>query len=163
MNKPPYESFPSASDERILLRQINPAEINDIIEISFYDAKNATSESEALQMLEEINQDYLKGESIHWGIIDKSTNKIVGTCGFYRGFENACGELGCVLLPQYQGLGYMAQAMQLAIEFGIKKIGLNKIIAITSHQNIKAINLFNRLGFSKKIDASDKIQFEYIN
>ena len=163
MNKPPYESFPSVSDEKILLRQINPAEIKNIIEISFYDAKKASSESEALQMLEKINHDYLKGESLHWGIIEISTNKIVGTCGYYRGFNYACGELGCVLLPQYQGLGYMTQAMQLAIEFGIKKIGLNKIIAITSHQNIKAMNLLERLRFSKTNEVGDKVQYEYIN
>ena len=73
MNKPPYESFPSVSDEKILLRQINSAEIKDIIEISFYDAKKASSESKALQMLEKINHDYFNGESIHWGIIDKLT------------------------------------------------------------------------------------------
>lgn len=163
MNKPPYESFPTVSDERILLRQINPAEIKDIIEISFYDAKKASSESEALQMLEKISKDYLNGESIHWGIIDKSNNKIVGTCGYYRGFDNACGELGCVLLPQYQGVGFMTHAMQLSIEFGIIRIGLDKIIAITSHRNIKAMNLFDRLGFSKTNEVGDTVHYEYIN
>ena len=163
MNKPPYESFPSVSDEKILLRQINPAEIKDIIEISFYDAKKASTVMEALQMLEKINQDYLNGESIHWGIIDKLTKKIVGTCGYYRGFNNGVGELGCVLLPQYQGVGFMTQAMQLAINFGINDIGLKKIIAITSPQNIKAMSLFDRLGFSKKHNEGDTVQYEFIN
>ncbi|MDF2478780.1 MAG: family acetyltransferase [Sphingobacterium sp.] len=26
--------------------------------------------------------------------------------GYYRGFENASGELGCVLLPQFRGQGF---------------------------------------------------------
>lgn len=162
MNKPPYESFPSVSGERIILRQINPAEIEDIIEISFYDAKQASTVMEALQMLERINHDYLNGESIHWGIIDKLTKKIVGTCGYYRGFNNGVGELGCVLLPQYQGVGFMIQAMQLAINFGINDIGLKKIIAITSPQNIKAMSLFDRLGFSKMYNEDDTVQYEFI-
>lgn len=162
MKIPPYETFPVLSDERILLRQIVPSEIMNIIEISFYDAKKASSEAEALQMLEKINQDYLKGESIHWGIVDKLINTLVGTCGFYRGFKNGSGELGCVLLPQYQGFGFMTKAMQLAMGFGKNNIGLKKIIAITSHQNEKAIKLLDRLGFteSQKEDQDEKY-YEY--
>lgn len=30
--------------------------------------------------------------------------------GYYRGFENASGELGCVLLPQFRGQGFMTSA-----------------------------------------------------
>ncbi len=163
MNKPPYESFPVLSGEKIMLRQIDPAEIIEIVDISFYNAKKASTESEALQMLEKINQDYLKSESIHWGIVFKSTNKIMGSCGFYRGFDNACGELGCVLLPAYQGNGFMTNALQLSIRFGIQNIGLKKIIAITSRDNIKAQHLFERLGFIKNDGAAEEITYEFKN
>lgn len=163
MNKPPYESFPVLSGEKIMLRQIDPAEIIEIVDISFYNAKKASTESEALQMLAKINQDYLTGESIHWGIAVKSTNKIMGTCGFYRGFDNAYGELGCVLLPAYQGNGFMTNALQLSIRFGIQNIGLKKIIAITSRDNIKAQHLFERLGFIKNDGAAEEITYEFKN
>jgi len=97
MKLPPYDNFPSISDDKILLRQIQFSDINELIEISFYDAIQATTLNQATEMQTKINVDYLDGNSIHWGIVDKLTNKIVGTCGYYRGLDKGEGELGCIL------------------------------------------------------------------
>lgn len=149
MNLPPYKTFPEISNERILLQEVRPFDMSDIMDISFYDARQATTASEAQEMQDKIDQDYLNGNSIHWGIVDKRTNKIVGTCGYYRGFENGSGELGCILLPQFRGQGFMSAAMQLAIDFGFKVIGLRKIWAATDHKNKETIKLLTRLDLKK--------------
>jgi len=94
---PPYDTFPELSSDDILLRQILPEDINNIVEISFYNAKAAASPEGALEMLNKINNDYNDGRTVHWGIVDNQTNIIVGNCGYYRGFKNHTGELGCVL------------------------------------------------------------------
>lgn len=54
----------------------------------------------------------------------------------------------------------MTSALLLAIEFGIKNIRLNRIRAITSEQNEKAIKLLERLNF-KKISVSDDSEVEF--
>lgn len=149
MNLPPYKTFPKISNERILLREVQPSDMSDIMEISFYDAIQARTESEAQQMQDKINLDYLNGDSIHWGIVDKRTNEIVGTCGYYRGFENESGELGCILLPEFCGQGYMSAVMQLAVDFGFINIGLQTIWAATDQNNKQSIKLLTRLGFKK--------------
>ena len=123
MNLPPYTTFPTLVNDKIALRQIVTSDLSDLIEISFYDAKPAKTVAQAAEVHDRINEDYSTGNSIHWGIIDTKTQKIVGTCGYYRGFVNSAGELGCVLLPQYQGRGFMTAALLLAIDFGIKTIG----------------------------------------
>lgn len=161
MRLPPYDKFPSISDDKIFLRQIQRSDISDIIEISFYDSIQATSSKQAIEMQEKINEDYNNGNSIHWGIADKLTNKIVGTCGYYRGLDKGEGELGCVLLPQYRGQGYMTSAMLLAITFGINTIGLKRIWAITTKQNVKAIELIEKLNFIKVTDLDEnKVEYE---
>lgn len=161
MRLPPYDKFPSISDDKILLRQIQFSDINDIIEISFYDSIQAKTLTQAIEMQAKINVDYNNGNSIHWGIVDKLTNKIVGTCGYYRGLDKGEGELGCVLLPQYRGQGYMTSAMLLAIEFGLNNIGLKRIWAITTKQNEKAIKLIEKLNFIKIADLDDnKVEYE---
>ena len=115
-------------------------------------------------MNSKINQDYEDGNSIHWGIFENKTNKIVGTCGYYRGFENGKGELGCVLLPQFRGHGFMTEAMLLAIDFGLKNMNLQKIWAITSQKNQKAIQLMERLNFKKIKDLDDNdVEFELVS
>ena len=161
MKLPPYNNFPNISNDKILLRQILTADIKDLVEISFYDAVQATTVQQATEMQVKINQDYIDGNSIHWGIADRLTNKIVGTCGYYRGFDKGEGELGCVLLPQYHGQGYMTSAMLLAIEFGLNAIGLKRIWAATSQQNKEAIKLLERLGFIKITNLDDnEVEYE---
>lgn len=160
MKRPPYNIFPSISGDKISLRQILPADIKDIIEISFYDAIQATTVQQASEMQSKINKDYSDGNSIHWGIADNTTNKIIGTCGYYRGLDKGDDELGCVLLPQYRGQGYMTAAMLLAIEFGLDHIGLKRIWAVTTKQNEKAIKLLEKLNFIKIADLADN-EIEY--
>lgn len=164
MKLPPYDIFPGIPGEKISLRQIQPSDIQDLIEISFYDAIQATTLQQAKEMQARIDNDYKDSNSIHWGISDNRTNNIVGTCGYYRGFDNEAGELGCVLLPQYRGQGLMAPAMQLAIDFGINNIGLKRVWAITTKQNDKAIKLLERLDFIKVADLKDdEIEYEFRN
>ena len=160
MNLPPYPDFPTIASGTITLRQIEPTDICDIMEISFYDAVQATTLYLAAEMQAKINKDYLNGESIHWGIADNATDKIVGTCGYYRGFENAAGELGCVLLPQHYGKGYMTQAMALAIRFGFETMSLERIWAETATDNGNAIKLLERLNFIKTDIIADSVIYE---
>lgn len=159
MNLPPYPIFPSITADKISLRQIAAEDIKEIVAISFYDGVQATSVKDASAMQDRINADYLEGNSIHWGIADKS-GKIVGTCGFYRGLDEGDGELGCVLLPQYRKQGYMSEAMAAAIEFGLNTIGLKRVWAITSQYNSPAVTLLERLNFVKVADLENN-ELEY--
>jgi ribosomal-protein-alanine N-acetyltransferase len=162
MRLPPYDIFPIISGDKFSLRQILNEDIEDLIEISFYDSVQATTLQQAAEMKAKINQDYVEGNSIHWGIADNATNKIIGTCGYYRGFNDGKGELGCVLLPQYRGQGFMTSAMLLAINFGINTIGLKRVWAITTKQNEKAIKLLEHLNFIKTADLDDtEIEYEF--
>lgn len=162
MNLPPFNIFPTLSTEKIMLREILISDIPDIVEISFYNAKQAENLEQAIEMHERINQDYRNGNSIHWGISHRTTNKVMGTCGYYRGLETGTGELGCVLLPMFRGQGIMTNAMKLAIDFGLYKIELNRIMAITNKQNQSAIKLLNRLNFIKVDDLlNEEVKYEF--
>lgn len=162
MQLPPYNTFPVLQNHQVILREIISDDIENILEISYYDAVQSTTLLQGIEVNNRINNDYLAGNSIHWGIADTLTNTLVGTCGYYRGFENKKGELGCILLAKYRGQGFMFNAMSLAIKFGLEHIGLHKITAITTQQNEKAINLLLRLQFEQfpKEQENDLIRFE---
>ncbi len=164
MNLPPYSIFPDLSDAKITLRQISISDFKHIFTICFYEGIKALTITKAMEMQEKINKDYHEGNSIHWGITDNLTNNIVGTCGYYRGFDKEAGELGCILLPQYRGHGFMELALKLAIDFGFNKIGLKRIKAVTTVQNQKAIQLLSRLQFIKVRDIKDdEVEYELKN
>lgn len=164
MKLPPYDIFPEINSDTIVLRQVQTDDIKGLVEISFYDSRPALNVEDATEMQDRINLDYQNGSSIHWGIADKWTNEIIGTLGYYRGFDKGVGELGCVLKPKFRGKGYMTLALKLATEFGLNEIGLTKIIAITSKQNANAIKLLGRLNFIKIAELQeDEVEYQFVN
>lgn len=152
---PPYDLYPTVANETVRLRPIQGSDIAEVVEISFYDARPAQSIEQALEMQGRIDEDYARGDSIHWGIEDLGTGRLVGTCGYYRGFADATGELGCVLRPAFRGRGFMTQAMGLAIAFGRAQMGLARIIAVTTRDNRPAIRLLERLHFRRVSESTD--------
>jgi ribosomal-protein-alanine N-acetyltransferase len=148
------------SDE-IVLRQVTNTDAEEIMEISYYNGIPATNPDEAIEMQKKIDQDYLQGNCIHWGVIDVKSSKLVGTCGYYRDFIDNTGELGYILKPSFEGRGYMTNALKKAIEFGINTMRLQKIIAITEKDNIKSQNVLNKLNFSKEAELNNYITYAY--
>jgi ribosomal-protein-alanine N-acetyltransferase len=156
LHLPPYPDYPVLTGARVLLRPVTAGDAEALLEISMYDGHKAETVEEAAQMLGRIHQDYLLGESIHWGIEDLQTGALTGTCGFYRGgFDKGAGELGCILLPGYRGKGYMSEAIALAAGFGWKNMRLTRVYAITTLDNNPAIRLLERLGFEKTSETAE--------
>ncbi len=163
MNLPPYHTFPEISLESLILKHVEQDDIQDLLEISFYDGKAAATLEEAILMQNRIDTDYQNGNSIHWCIMNKTTRKVMGTLGYYRGFENGTGELGCVLKPAFRGKGIMTEAIQLATEFGLTTMGLENVMAITTKQNTKAIRLLERLSFTKTKELeNDDVEYRIL-
>jgi ribosomal-protein-alanine N-acetyltransferase len=162
LSLPPYNTFPILEAELIVLRQICSTDIENILKISTYDAKRALTIEDAVEMQKKINLDYQNGSSIHWGIANKATNEIMGTVGYYRGFENKKGEIGFVLRAKYRGQGVMSTAIKLVTEFGLNTISLEKVTAITTRQNLNAIKLLERANFIKVADLeNDRIEYHF--
>lgn len=159
MTRPPFLLFPTLISPQLLLRQIMPSDLGDIVEISFYNATPAATAAEAWQMQQQIDKDYQQGNSIHWGIALPGSDTIIGTCGFYRGFDGNSGELGCVLKPAFQGYGLMSKALQLAIDFGFSHLRLARITAVTAPINERAVSLLTRLGFAQSCTVRDNLEF----
>jgi ribosomal-protein-alanine N-acetyltransferase len=155
MRLPPYLTFPELTTTGVLLRQVTEHDLGEVLDISFYDARPATSLAEAEAMLRQINTDYARGECVHWGIADPRTGLVMGTVGFYRGFAEGIGELGCVLKPAFRGQGIMRAAMEVVVKFGLEEIGLLNVVALTTVQNLPAIRLLERLHFRPAVEGGD--------
>ncbi|MCC6459263.1 MAG: GNAT family N-acetyltransferase, partial [Saprospiraceae bacterium] len=132
-----------------------------LLDIMFYDGQPAQTLGQALGMQAKIDPDYQNGDSIHWGIVDPSNGAMMGTVGYYRGFPQQSGELGCVLKPAFRGRGVMTRAIRLAAGFGLDEMGLSRVMAITTAENTPAIRLLERLNFTKTADrGGNKIEFQ---
>ena len=65
-------------------------------------------------------------EYLDWGIVLKSTGKLIGTCGFTSvDLEHSKGEIGYVLNKAYRNLGYGTEAVNRVLEYAFEDLELN--------------------------------------
>jgi len=159
MNLPPYSVHPILPAGEYTLRPILHVDIVNILDLSFWDGKPAETINEAIAIQTRVDADYLKGDSINWGITD-ATNTIVGTCGYCRGFKGGRGEIGFVLKETYRGKGIMRQAIASVIQFGIETIQLGYIFSITDANNRSAIRLFEKINALKVKEEKSLVEYQ---
>jgi RimJ/RimL family protein N-acetyltransferase len=81
----------------------------------------------------------------------------IGCCGLlYRKVFDVT-DIGFAFLPEYWNLGFAYEAAVAVLEYGQSTLGVNKIVGLTSEDNLSSINLLKKLGmdFEKTVKMSD--------
>ncbi len=99
--------------------------------------------------IEFLQKRYKKGLYADWAVVLKETGKMIGTCGYasINGKEKTC-EIGYVLSPKYQKMGYMTEAVSRMLELSFYTLELNKVVLRIIAENKPSIELARRFGFS---------------
>ena len=79
-------------------------------------------------------------------IIRKSDRQKIGTCGLYNRDGIKGVDIGFAFLPEFEKQGYAFESTTKLLEFGKQELGLNKISAITIHENLASQKLLKKLG-----------------
>ena len=70
----------------------------------------------------------------------------IGMCGLIRRDTLADVDIGFAMLPEYWGGGYAFEAARAVLDFGLRELGLPRVVAITAPDNERSIRLLERLG-----------------
>lgn len=113
----------------------------------FADLKIAESKKDINEFFEKMLKEHLE-TSLFWMIINKETNKPIGTLSAWNvNWEELTIEFGYSLYPQYRGFGYMKEAIETAIDFLRKENGFQVFDIWTDKGNAPSIKLAEELGF----------------
>lgn len=149
-------TFPILHTERLLLRQLDLSDHNEIFHLRsnenvnrFIDRKPCHSIEEAKDFIHAIQHNFEKKISIYWAITVVGSENLIGTICLYNfSVNNLKAEIGFELHPDHQGKGIMHEAASQVIKFGMKQIELKEIEALT-HPEIKSSQrLLQRLHFN---------------
>lgn len=103
---------------------------------------------EPLTEEKEINwvHEKLKEKASIFSMIEKKTGSFIGNIEFMNmnGFE---GELGIAITAEKQNKGYGTEAVFAMIEYGIRRLGLKRIILKANPENARAIHVYEKCGF----------------
>ena len=122
---------------------------NDFINRYLYDEEPMTELSQADELIDFYTSPEPRKQN-RWVLVDKTTHTKLGTCGFHLwNPDNKEVEIGFELMEQYNGRGYMREAVEALMEFARSDMKVEKVNAVVSIHNDKCIKLLERLGFTK--------------
>ncbi|HAV76121.1 MAG TPA: N-acetyltransferase, partial [Anaerolineae bacterium] len=113
-----------------------------------------------LAWIQRLQASYERCEDFAWGVTQKDSGQIIGVCTLWN-FDPSfhCAEIGYELNPLYQKQGIMSEAISAVLTFGFTTLGLHRIEANPSAENMASINLLRKFGFKQEGILRERIYF----
>lgn len=143
--------------ERLVIRKFNLDDVNFIIELLNDETfikniadKNVRSADDAHRYLQEGPFTSYREFGFGLGLVAlKKCGTPIGMCGLLKRIELPHPDLGYAILPQFCGKGYAFEAANSVLLAAKNDYKLEKVLAITSPENIRSNKLLKKLQFKK--------------
>ncbi|RQO73884.1 N-acetyltransferase [Pedobacter sp. KBW06] len=163
-----FDKLPVLESERLLLREQTLGDAAALFKIRSNDAvmkyiprpkPKSIADIEAL--INEINENFLKHESLGWVItLKENPERYVGHIGYWKiDAANFRAEVGYLLDPEFWGQGIIVEALSLVTDFGFNAVGLHSICAVIDPENQASARALLKSGYVK--EAHFKQDFYY--
>jgi len=152
-----FTPFPILKTYRLVWRQ--PATTDDVPIFAlrsnenvnkYLDRNPSRSIADAQSFIAAVNQNIEKNNAVYWAIT--LNDQLIGTICLF-GFSDAdnTAEIGYELLPDYQGKGFMREALRAVIQYGFEHTGLHAITAYTHCENQSSTKLLEQFNFKRAL------------
>lgn len=153
-----FHPFQNLETERLLLRRLDDNDAQEVLALrgnpetmKYIPRPLAKNKEEALEHIAMIEDKIVNNIGINWGITIKGNLKIIGIIGHYRiSSENYRAEIGYMSFPEYNGKGYMSEAIKAVVGYGFEQMNLHSIEAIIDPKNIASERVLQKNGFVKE-------------
>lgn len=71
----------------------------------------------------------------------------LGVCGLIKRDTLDDVDLGFAFFPEFEGVGYAIESSQAVLDDARSRLGLSRVVAFTSDDNHRCLDLLERLGF----------------
>ena len=153
-----FNPFPLITTERLLLRQVNNNDVDEIFFLrsnervmKFLDRTPAKTINDASDFIQKITEQEKNNEAITWAITIKGETKLIGTICFWKILkEHYRAEIGYQLHPEHWGKGIMQEAITEVLNYGFKIMNLHSIEANVNPGNKASIRLLEKNNFTRE-------------
>ncbi len=164
---PNFKPFPVIQTERLILRQINAADTDDIFNhrsntdvIKYLDRPVIISREEAVHHIQILNIQSENNESVVWGVALKGQQNLIGTIAFHRIDKlHYRAEIGYMLMPPFWRQGFMSEALKAVIQFGFEVMQLHTIEAQINPHNMASAQILEKFNFVKEAHFKENYLF----
>lgn len=158
MKKPTSRTVPTLETSRLLIRCLRMEDapamldiLSDEETVRFWGRPMMTELSQAETYTRENLQWMEDGHCLYWGLEEKTSGRMIGTCTLFRlDSDNRRGEIGYLLNRAYWQQGLMSEALECVIAYAFGELKLHRLEADTDPDNIASIRILERFGFQRE-------------
>lgn len=141
--------------ERLKLRKIRLSDLDDIFEYTsnpittkFLFWKTHTNKKQTLKFINDTLNEYTESNSRYtWGITINDNKKLIGVASiFFISYLSKRVEISYILNPNYQGNGYMKEALTLIQDFIFNEVSFIRIQARCTEDNLASKKVMKSIG-----------------
>lgn len=166
-----FSNIPTLETDRLILRKMLVRDAEDMFDYArradvtkYLTWSPHPSADYTREYLEYVATRYAAGEFFDWALEERSSGRMVGTCGFTRfDYHADCGEVGYVLNPAVWGHGYATEGLRAVMKFGFEQLRLHRIEARYIDGNTASRHVMERVGMTYEgtLRGSMLIKHEY--
>jgi [ribosomal protein S5]-alanine N-acetyltransferase len=152
------DRLPTIDTARLRLRWLTSADVPALFaifgdpEVCRYWSRPALPDLAAADaLLQEIVHLFSERSLFQWGIAERATDRVVGTCTLASlSAEHHRAEVGFALAKEVWGRGYLAEVLPALLLFAFDTLDLHRIEADVDPRNARSIGLLERAGFQRE-------------
>ena len=84
----------------------------------------------------------------------------IGLCGILKRSYLPHPDIGYAILPEFEGYGYISEAVQATLDFAQEELKLKTLMAITTDKNGASRHLLEKIGFERVINYQYQADYE---
>jgi [ribosomal protein S5]-alanine N-acetyltransferase len=150
-----WQLFPKLETERLVLREITPADADDLFSIfsdeetmRYWSCRPYTCIAQAQSLVESLAAAARAATGIHWAITLRGDNRLIGKCGYNEWRKrHRRGDISYIINPQYSGKGIVSEALCAMLDYGFGVMNLHSVEAGVTPGNDASTYLLEKLGF----------------
>ena len=150
-------AFPSLITERLSLRELRRSDAADVLvfrgdpEVQRYNAPVSQSVADVHELMDELDTEWADRTGICWAVTLKGSDTVIGLFGLHHWSRfHRRAEVGYDLAHAYWGQGIGTEAARAIVEFGFRRMDLNRIYAGTIADNRPSVRLLEKVGFTRE-------------
>ena len=150
-----FSHFPTLDTERLRLREMTSQDeaallkhLGDPEVVKYMAMRPIQTREQANEWLHRMRRYFSARDGLRWGITLKADQTFVGSAGLHNWDREARhAVIGYDIARQYWGKGYATEAVRTIIQFGVKRMRLNRIEANVVAGNHASMRVLEKLGF----------------
>ena len=160
--------FKNLESQRLLLRHITPADVNEIFALrsnadvmKYVPRPLCTKPDDAMDLINMMEKKLETNEGINWAITLKGDNTLIGFIGHYQiKWEYFRSEIGYILSPEFQGKGIVTEAIKLIVDYGFNDMNMHSLEAVIDPENAASARVLEKNNFIKEAHFKENEFFD---